>query len=58
MTMGRIRPDCTFYCEGDHNTSRGLITLIAKPVETDFEQSLLTIFDYRKATNCAQSLYY
>jgi len=27
-------------------------------VETDFEQSLLTIFDCRKATNCAQSLYY
>jgi len=27
--------------------------LIAKPVETDFEQSLLTIFDCRKVTNCA-----
>jgi len=34
------------------------ITLIAKPMETDFEQSLLIIFDCRKATNCAQNLYY
>jgi len=32
--------------------------LITKPAETDFEQSLLTIFDCRKATNCVQSLYY
>jgi len=31
--------------------------MIAKPAETDFEQSLLTIFDCKKATNW-QSLYY
>jgi len=34
------------------------VSQIAKSKETDFEQSLLPISDYRKATNCTQSLYY
>jgi len=32
-------------------------TLIAKPAKTDFEQSQLSIFDYKKAINCTQGLY-
>jgi len=32
--------------------------LIAKPAEIDFEQSLLSIFDCRKAINYTQNLYY
>jgi len=29
---------------------------IAKPAETDFEQSMLSMFDNKKATNLTQSL--
>jgi len=29
---------------------------IAKPAETDFEQSMLSMFDNKKATNFTQSL--
>jgi len=32
------------------------ITQIAKPTETDFEQSMLSIFDNKKATNLIQNL--
>jgi len=31
-------------------------TQIAKPAETDFEQSMLSMFDNKKATNLTQSL--
>jgi len=33
-----------------------VISQIAKPAETDFEQSILSIFDDRKATNFTQSI--
>jgi len=37
-------------------TFKGALSQIAKPTETDFEQSMLPIFDSRKATNFTQSL--
>jgi len=33
-----------------------MITQIAKPAETDFEQNMLSMFDNKKATNLTQSL--
>jgi len=34
------------------------VTQIAKPAETDFEQSMVTMIDNKKATNLTQSLSY